>query len=179
MVDPARQSRAPRSATQQFRRHDRRKGERDDAGDRHRARQREGELAEERAGQATLKTDRRIDRRQGDGHGDDRADQFARAEQGGVQRRQSFAQMALDVLDHDDGIVHDQTDREHDGEQGEKVDGEPEDLHEENGADQRNRDRHHRHEHGTERSEEEKMTMATMSSVSVRVFKTSWIALLM
>ena len=36
-----------------------------------------GELAEERAGQPTLQPDREVDRRKGDGHGDDRPDQFA------------------------------------------------------------------------------------------------------
>ena len=39
-----------------------------------------------------------------------------------VQRRQSFAQMALDVFHHDDGVIDDQTDREHDREQREQVD---------------------------------------------------------
>ena len=66
-------------------RHDRRQGQGDDPGDGDRPGQGEGELAEERAGQPSLQADGQVDRRQGDGHGDDRPDQFAGAEQGRLQ----------------------------------------------------------------------------------------------
>ena len=55
------------------RRHHRRQRQRHDAGDEHRAGQREGELAEQRAGEPALEADRRVHRGQRDGHGDDRA----------------------------------------------------------------------------------------------------------
>ena len=70
---------------QEFRRHHRRKRQRDDAGNRDRAGQGEGKLAEERAGQTALDADRHINRGERDRHGDDRADELARAEQRGVQ----------------------------------------------------------------------------------------------
>ena len=66
-----------------------------------------------------------------------------------------FAQMALHVLHHHDGVVDHQTDREDDGQKGEQVDGEPEGLHQEDAADQRHRDRHHRHQDRAEGAEEE------------------------
>src|SRR3712207_8831316 len=37
----------------------------------------------------------------------------------GVPRREAFAQVALAVLDHDDRVVDDDADREHEAEQGE------------------------------------------------------------
>ena len=51
---------------------DGRQRQRDDAGDEHCPRQREGEFPEQRPGQAALKTDGRINRRQRDGHRYDR-----------------------------------------------------------------------------------------------------------
>ena len=63
--------------------------------------------------------------------------------------------MPLDVLDDDDGVVDHEPDREHDGEQRQQVQREPEDLHQEDGADERHRDGHERHEHRAERAEEE------------------------
>ena len=69
-------------------------------------------------------------------------------------RRQSFAQMALDVFDHDDGVIDHQTDREHDREQGEQVDGETENLHEKDRADERDRNRDDRDDDRAPRAEE-------------------------
>ena len=85
LVDPAREAFVRVARAQQLRGHHRRKRERDDAGDDDRAGEREGKLAEERAGQAALNADRRIDRGERDRHRDDRPDQFARALQRGVE----------------------------------------------------------------------------------------------
>ena len=52
----------------------------------------------------------------------------------------AFRQMPFDVLDHDDGVVHDHPDGEHQAEQAEVVDGEPEGCHDGHRADQRDRD---------------------------------------
>ena len=84
-----------------------------------------------------MKGNRRIDRRERDGHGDDRANQFARALQRGVHRRQSFADVALDVFDDDDGVVHDQADGQDNCQQRQQVQREAENLHQENGTDER------------------------------------------
>ena len=96
---------------QEVRRHHWRKREGDDPGNENRAGERERELAEERAGQSALESDRRIDRGERDRHRDDRADQFARTFQGRVQPRHAFAHVTLDVFHNDDRVVDDETDR--------------------------------------------------------------------
>ena len=136
-------------------RHDRRQGQGHDAGDGYRAGQGEGELAKQRTGQPPLQADGQINRRQGDGHGDDRPDQFACAHQSRFQRRFPLAQMPFDVLHHHDGVVDHQTDREHHRQYGQQVDGKTKGLHQEHGADQRNRYGHNRYQHRAERSQEQ------------------------
>ena len=63
--------------------------------------------------------------------------------------------MPFDVFDHDDGVVDHQTHGQDDCQQREQVHGKAEDLHQEDGAHQRNRDCHHRHQDRTQRSEEQ------------------------
>ena len=60
------------SGAEEARAHHRRQRERDDAGDGHRAGQREREFREQRAGEAALEADRHVHRDQHHGHGDDR-----------------------------------------------------------------------------------------------------------
>src|SRR2546426_1866459 len=48
---------------------------------------------------------------------------------------------ALDVLDDDDGVVHHDADRQHEAEQREQIDREAEQLHPEEGADDRSEER--------------------------------------
>lgn len=128
--------------------HDRRDGQSHDAGDENSSRQGESELAEERSGQTALETDRRVDHGQGDGHRNDRTDQFARAGDGRLERLHAFRQMPLDVFHHDNGVVDHDADAQDDGEQGEQIDGEPGDLHEEKGTDDGKRNGRDGHEHG-------------------------------
>ena len=64
--------------------------------------------------------------------------------------------VALDVFDDDDRVVHDQSDRKHDREQREQVEREAEDLHQKQRADERNRNRDDRHDDRAERAEEQK-----------------------
>ena len=110
-------------------------------------------FAEQRAGQPALKRDRRIDRRERDGHGDDRADQFARAQQGRVQRRQPFADVALDVFHDDNGVIHHQPDGQHDRQQRQQVQREAQNLHQKHRADERNGNRQQRNQHRPQRAE--------------------------
>ena len=63
--------------------------------------------------------------------------------------------MAFDVLDHHDGIVDDQTDRQHDGQQRKQVQGEAEHLHQKDAADQRHRYGHDRHQHRAYRTQKQ------------------------
>ena len=165
------------SRFQQFGRHHRRQGQGHDTGNGDRTGQGEGELPEQRTGQSALQADGGIDRRQGDGHGDDRADQFAGAEQGRIERRLALAQVALHVFDHHDGIVHHQTDRKHDGQQGQQVDGKTEDLHQEYRADQRQRDGHHRDKHRAKGTQEQENDDNDDQQGLTRVLTTSWMAL--
>ena len=177
-VDPAREPALRVARAEQLRSHHGREREGDDPGHDDRARQREPELPEERARQSALDRHRRIDRRQRDRHRDDRSDQLARRIERRAEGFRSVSQVPLDVLDHHDRVVHHEPHREHDGEEREEIDRESRDLHDEHGADERDRDRHDRDDHGAE-PRKRKMMSTTMRSVSVRVFKTSWMALSM
>ena len=55
---------------------------------------------------------------------------------------------ALDILDHDDGVVDEQADREHQPEQGQRVDREAEDVEHPEGAEQHDRDGDSRDQRG-------------------------------
>ena len=96
----------------------------------------------------------------------------------GVQRRLALFQVAVDVLDHDDGVVDHQADGQHQRQQGQQVD----------------REVQHQHDArsvptsdsgmattgiSTERGEPRntKITRVTISSASIRVFTTSRIEL--
>ena len=68
----------------------------------------------------------RVDRGQGQGHGDDREDDLARADQRRLERRLAGLDVAVDVLQHDDRVVDDEADRQHQGQQRQRVDREAE-----------------------------------------------------
>jgi hypothetical protein len=93
--------------------------------------------------------------------------------------RAALAQMALDVLDHDDGVVHHQPDGQHDGEQREQVQREAERLHQEDAADQGHRDGDDRHQRRADRTEEQEDHEDHDQQRVDRVSVTSWMALLM
>jgi hypothetical protein len=54
----------------------------------------------------------------------------------------------VDVLEHDDGVVDDEADGEHQSKQRQRVDGEAERVHQRKGADQRHRDGDQRDQRG-------------------------------
>jgi hypothetical protein len=95
------------------------------------------------------------DGRQRDRHRHDRAEQLARGGNGRLGARLAQAQMALDVLHHDDSVVDHQPHRQHDGEDGEQVQAEAEGVHDQAGADQRHRHRHQRHHRRARRTHEQ------------------------
>ena len=68
---------------------------------------------------------------------------------GGFLRAHAALEIALDVLHHDDGVVDDNADRQHQAEQRQVVQGNAERIKETEGADQRDRDRNHRNDRGT------------------------------
>jgi hypothetical protein len=148
--DDAREPALVHIAGQQHRRQHRRKRQRDHTGNDDRARQRERELAEQRAGDAAQQADGRIDGGERDGHGDDRTYQFARADQRRLDGRAPFMDVAVDVLDHHDRVVDHKPHRQHHGQQGEQIDAEAGGEHERRAADDGQRNGEHRNDDGTE-----------------------------
>ena len=124
---------------QQLRAHHRRQGQRDEAGDDHRAGQREGEFAKQGAGDAGDEADRRIDRRQRDRHRHHRQRDLVRAADRRVERRHAVFDVAVDVLHHHDRVVDHQADAEHQRQQRQQVDRIAERQQRDHHADQRQR----------------------------------------
>ena len=78
------------------------------------------------------------------GDGDYRTGDFVHRLAAGVARRHPFGQPALHVLHDDDGIVNDDTDRQHEPKQREVVQRKTQQGHDGKRADQRNGNRNHR-----------------------------------
>src|SRR6516225_394435 len=113
--------------------------QRDKAGDDRRGRNRHRELTEEQSGDASEEgrwneygAERQCDRYQ-------RAADFVHRSMGRFKWGQSGAHIALDVFDDDDRVVDDDTDRQHEAEQGQVVQRYPKYSEDRRGADQRNR----------------------------------------
>ena len=64
----------------------------------------------------------------------------------GLFGRQAVVDVVLNRLDHDDGIVDDQSDRQHEAEQRQRIDGKPKQRKERECADQRDRHSQERNE---------------------------------
>ena len=60
----------------------------------------------------------------------------------------------MDVLQHDDGVVHHEPDGQHEGKQGDQVHGETECRQGDEGRDEAHRDRDNRYRHGPDRAQE-------------------------
>ena len=144
------------ATAQKFRRHHRRERECHDAGNRHGSGQRERKLAEERTRETTLKTDGRVNGCEGERHGDHRSDEFARTEQRGVERFEPLPQVAFDIFDDDNRIVHDETDRKNDGQKSQQINRETKNLHEKQTTNERNRNRENGYNDRAHRTEEKK-----------------------
>ena len=140
---------------QELRGHHRRQRQRHDGRHGDRTGERERELREQGTGQAALEADRHIDRDQHDRDRDDRPGQLARTEQRGIERLHAVLEVAVDVLDDDDRVVDNKSDREHQREQRQQVHGIAEHQHDEEAADQRQRDRDRRDQHRARRAEEQ------------------------
>ncbi len=145
-VDEAAEPVLPHVVAQKLRAHHRRQRQRDEAGDDDRARKRESELAEQRARHARDEADRRIDGRERDRHRHDRQRDLVRAPDRGVERRHPLLDVAIDVLDHDDRVVDDKADAEHQRQQGQKIDRIAERQQRDHHADQRQRNGDDRNE---------------------------------
>src|SRR5690606_4928302 len=89
----------------------------------------QGKLLEECSSQATHQTNRGIDGSQRQRHGDYRTSHFTRAQQGGHHGRTPGSNMTVYVFNHYNRVVHDQTNSQHHGQQGQQVDAEAKGQH--------------------------------------------------
>ena len=124
---------------EQHRTHHRRQGQGDKAGNQHGAGQGQGEFDEELAGATGHEGDRRVNRGQRQGHGDHGKADFLRPQQGGLHARHALFDVTVNIFEDDNGVIHHQTDGQHEGQQGQRVDGEAQHEHDGEGADQRHR----------------------------------------
>jgi hypothetical protein len=152
----------------------------------HHGRQREGDEArhEHGAGECQRKLDeeapraaggereRREDRRQGERHRDHRERDLLRALHRRLLARHALLHVPEDVLQHDDRVVHDEADREHHRKERERVDGEAEEVHERERADQRDRDGDDRDDRRAEARRKKKITSTTSRIASAMVWNT-------
>ncbi len=106
----------------------------------------QGELAVEQARQAGEEGGRHEHRAQHQRRGDDRAGHLGHGLFGRLDRRAAKRDVALDVLDHDDGVVDHDADGQDQAEQGQGVQPEAQHHHDREGADQR-------HGHGDQRDD--------------------------
>ena len=134
--------------------HHRRQSQCDDRRNRDRTDQGKREFGKQCTGQAALESDRHVHRDQHDGHRDNRPRQFSRRHQRCLAWRQALLDMSIDVFDHDDGVIHDQSDGKYQRQQGQQIDRESERQHHRECADQRQRNRNQRDQDRTRRTEE-------------------------
>ena len=90
------------------------------------------------------KSDRRINRGEGDRHCDDRAGDLTRSNQSCLDRRLALLDVAEHIFNDHDGVIHDEADGEHHGEQCKEIETKPHRQHERPSADQRERNRDNR-----------------------------------
>ncbi len=131
---------AVRLGLEQQGRHGRRQGQGHDQREDRRRGDGQGELAVELARDAADEGGGDEHRGQHQGDGDQRPADLVH---GGVRRRprrHAVLEVALDVLDHHDGVVDHDADGQHQAEQGQGVEGEASRQHHREGADQRDRD---------------------------------------
>ena len=125
---------------QQQRRHRRRQRQRHEGRDRGRGGDGDGELLVEGALQAGDEGRRQEHRDQHQRDRDQRAADLVHRLVRRLLGRHALCQVALDVLDHDDGVVDHDADRQHQAEQRQRVEGDARRRHDREGPDQRDRD---------------------------------------
>ena len=119
--------------------HHRRQGQRHHGGDQNGDRQRHGKLAEQPPDNIAHKQQRDQHRNQGEGQRDNGKADLARAFQRGGQRFFAFLDIARDVLNNDDSVIHHEPGGDGERHQRQVVDRKIEEHHHRKGADQRER----------------------------------------
>jgi hypothetical protein len=104
------------------------------------------ELRVHPSGETGQESRRNEHRHQNERDADDRAEQLLHGLDRGVVAVHAFLDIVGGAFDHDDGVVNDNADRQHDGEQCGKIDGEAERRHGGERADDGDRHRGRRHE---------------------------------
>ena len=84
-----------------------------------------GEFPEENSGGSALESDGKEDHHQTGRDSKDGAGDFLHCKKAGLERGHSFLDVADYVFENDNGVVHDDTDRQNKGEKGEDVDAVP------------------------------------------------------
>ena len=125
--------------------------------DQHRDRHGHRELLVELAADPWNERHRHEDREQDECDGDDRCRDLRHRELGRLGWREPgiMLQLGLDRLDHDDGVIHHDADREHESQQRDRVGGETQSQHHGEGADERDRHRDQRDQRRPDVAEEE------------------------
>ena len=141
---------------EQQRAHHRRERQRNEARYDHRARERQRELDKQAPGAARGKGERREHRRERQRHRDDREADLARADDGRLSARHPGFDMPPHIFEHDDRVIDDEADRQHQREQRQCIDRESERIHQAERADQRHRNSDDRNQRGTQAAQEEK-----------------------
>ena len=136
--------------------HHGRERERDKAGHQHRRCDGEREFREQFAGVAGGERQGQEYRDQGQGHGHHGKGDFFAAFQRRLHGFHAGLDMAVNVFQHHNRVVHHQADGQHQAEQGEDIDSEAKQVQENKRADQGHRNRDKRNQRGAERAQENK-----------------------
>ena len=124
----------------------RRQRQRVERGDQRGDRDGDGELAIELAGEAAQEGDGNEHRGEHQRDRDDGPADLVHGLEGGIARREARGDVALDVLDHDDGVIDHDADGQHQPEQRQRVDGKASQVQHGEGA-------HNGHRHGGQRND--------------------------
>ena len=120
---------------QKDRAHHRRERERDERRDQHRDRHGHGELAEEPPDDAAHEDQRDKNRDEGECDRDDGEPDLPRPFERRVERQIARLDVAHDVLDHHDGVIDHESDRDGEAHERQIVDAVAEPIHDRKGAD--------------------------------------------
>ena len=128
-------------ALEEERAHHRRQGQRDEGRDQHGDGDGHREFMEQPADDAAHEKQRDEDGDEGEGDGDDGEADLPRPFDGGLERAHPLLEIAHDVLDHHDRVVDDEADGDGEAHEGQIVEAIAQQIHDREGADQRQRHR--------------------------------------
>ena len=148
-------------------------GQREKRGDPDGDGQRDGKLAEQPAHDAAHEKQGDQHRDQRHGQRDDGEADLARALERGLDGRQTLLDVACDVLDHDDGVVDHEAGGDGQRHQGQVVEAVAAQLHDAEGGDERQGNRHAGNDGGAKRAQKRYITPTTRRMVRTRVNCTS------